>query len=132
AFRCCRQIPGGRPVVAPGGSRAQRADRYTGGMFSVHGTGIGGGIVIGRARVLESRQRDVPRYRLRPGQLDTELARFETAIEVVRAELFALAEHLPADGPAEARALLDVHVMILDDPSLAPAARDALQVGRAS
>ena len=28
-------------------------------MFSVHGTGIGGGIVIGRARVLESRQRDV-------------------------------------------------------------------------
>ena len=96
-------------------------------MFSVHGTGIGGGIVIGRARVLESRQRDVPRYRLRPGQLDTELARFETAIEVVRAELFALAEHLPADGPAEARALLDVHVMILDDPALAQAARDAMR-----
>ena len=39
-------------------------------MFSLHGTGIGGGIVIGRARVLESRQRDVVRYRLQPGQAD--------------------------------------------------------------
>ncbi len=95
-------------------------------MFSVHGTGIGGGIVIGRARVLESQQRDVPRYRLRPGQIEAELARLETAIEVVRSELFALAEHLPDDGPAEARALLDVHVMILDDPALAQAARDAM------
>ena len=95
-------------------------------MFSIHGTGIGGGIVIGRARVLESRQRDVPRYRLDPTHLESELSRLETAIEVVRAELFALAEHLPADGPAEARALLDVHAMILDDPALAQAARDAM------
>ena len=94
-------------------------------MFSVHGTGIGGGIVIGRARVLESRQRDVPRYRLGPGRLDAELARLDTAIEAVRAELSLLAEHLPPDSPAEARALLDVHVMILDDPALAQAARDA-------
>ncbi len=96
-------------------------------MFSIHGTGIGGGIVIGRARVLESRQRDVPRYRLGPGQIDTELSRLETAIEVVRAELFALAEHLPDDAPTEARALLDVHVMILDDPLLAQAAREAMR-----
>jgi len=96
-------------------------------MFSIHGTGIGGGIAIGRARVLESRQRDVPRYRLRADQLDAELLRLETAIEVVRAELGALGEHLPEDAPSEARALLDVHVMILDDPLLAQAARDAMR-----
>ena len=34
-------------------------------MFSLHGTGIGGGIVVGRAVVLESRLIDVPRYRIR-------------------------------------------------------------------
>jgi len=96
-------------------------------MFSVHGTGIGGGIVIGRARVLESRQRDVPRYRLRPEQLDAELARLETAVEVVKSELFALAEDLPADSLAEARALLDVHAMMLDDPALVQAAREAMR-----
>ncbi len=96
-------------------------------MFSLHGTGIGGGIVIGRARVLESRHRDVLRHRLQPDELERELARLETALEVVRTELNALAEHLPADGPAEARALLDVHVMILDDPALAQAARDVVR-----
>jgi len=92
-------------------------------MFSLHGTGIGGGIVIGRARVLESRQRDVVRYRLQPGQADGELVRLEVAIEAVKTELHALADHLPEDAPSEARALLDVHAMILDDPVLSGAAR---------
>lgn len=96
-------------------------------MFSLHGTGIGGGIVIGRARVLESRNRDVPHYRLQPSQVAAEQARLETAIEVVKAELFELAEQLPAESPTEARALLDVHGMILDDPALARAAHDAIR-----
>src|SRR5690606_34617390 len=92
-------------------------------MFSLHGIGLGGGIVIGRARRLESGERDVPRYRVPKAQVERELARLETAIEVVRAELQAVAEQLPDEGPAEARALLDVHVMMLDDPALADAAR---------
>ena len=96
-------------------------------MFSIHGTGIGGGIVIGRARVLGSRQPDLPRYRLRDGQLDSELARLETAIEVVKAELFDLGEGLPVDCPDEARALLDVHSMLLEDPALLHAARDTMR-----
>jgi phosphotransferase system enzyme I (PtsI) len=96
-------------------------------MFSIHGTGIGGGIVIGRARVLASRQPDLPRYRLRDGQLDSELARLETAIEVVKAELFDLGEGLPVDCPDEARALLDVHSMLLEDPALLHAARDTMR-----
>ncbi len=99
-------------------------------MFSVHGTGIGGGIVIGRARVLESCQRDVQRYRLREGETAIELTRLNTAIEVVKAELFGMAEQLPPDSPPEARALLEVHVMILDDPALAEAAREAIREHR--
>ncbi len=92
-------------------------------MFSLHGIGLGGGIAIGRARRLESSERDVPRYRVLQAQVEHELARLETAIEVVRAELQAVAEQLPEDGPAEARALLDVHTMILDDPALVDVAR---------
>ncbi|HRO61465.1 MAG TPA: phosphoenolpyruvate--protein phosphotransferase, partial [Burkholderiaceae bacterium] len=96
-------------------------------MFGLQGTGIGGGIVIGRARVLETRQRDVLRYRLQPENADAELERLQSAIETVKAELGELAEHLPEDAPAEARALLDVHAMILDDPALADAAREAIR-----
>ncbi|MCM5571383.1 phosphoenolpyruvate--protein phosphotransferase [Burkholderiaceae bacterium FT117] len=96
-------------------------------MFSLHGTGIGGGIVIGRARVVESRQRDVVRYRVQPAQAWSEVERLEVAIAVVKSELRELAEHLPEDAPAEARALLDVHAMILDDPALSEAARAAIR-----
>ena len=96
-------------------------------MFGLQGTGIGGGIVIGRARVLETSQRDVLRYRLQPDNAEAELERLQSAIETVKAELGELAEHLPADAPAEAHALLDVHAMILDDPALADAAREAIR-----
>ncbi|MCO5101668.1 MAG: phosphoenolpyruvate--protein phosphotransferase [Burkholderiaceae bacterium] len=96
-------------------------------MFSLHGIGLGGGIVIGRARRLEPSERDVPRYRVDRTQVERELSRLETAIEVVKAELQAIAEQLPEEGPAEARALLDVHAMILDDPTLVGAARDSVR-----
>jgi phosphotransferase system enzyme I (PtsI) len=92
-------------------------------MFSLHGTGIGGGIVVGRAVVLESRMIDVPRYRIDPAQRAGEIARLDRAIETVRTELAAIVDHLPPDAPAEAQALLQVHAMILDDPSLASQAR---------
>ncbi len=96
-------------------------------MFSLHGTGIGGGIAIGRARLLESRERDLPRYRVLEAQVEAELARLETAIAVVKSELETIAEQLPDEGPAEARALLDVHAMILDDPALAGEARESVR-----
>jgi phosphoenolpyruvate-protein phosphotransferase (PTS system enzyme I) len=95
-------------------------------MFTLHGTGIGGGIVVGRAIVLESRLIDVPRYRIDPAQRDAELERLERAVDTVRADLAALGAHLPDDAPAEAQALIDVHAMILDDPSLAGPARAAI------
>ncbi len=96
-------------------------------MFALHGTGIGGGIVVGRAVVLESRLIDVPRYRVEFAMRLAETSRLARAVETVRAELRAIAEHLPPDAPSEAQALLQVHAMILDDPSLAPQATVAIE-----
>ncbi|MBP8307946.1 MAG: phosphoenolpyruvate--protein phosphotransferase [Burkholderiaceae bacterium] len=93
-------------------------------MFSISGTSIGGGIVIGRARVLESRRFDVARYHIAEELRPTEFSRLRQAIDEVKRDIAALAEELPADAPSEARALLEVHSMILDDPSLAEAALD--------
>lgn len=92
-------------------------------MFSVHGIPIGGGIVIGRAHVLEAHQTDVRRYRLTIDQLEAEVARLDAALHTVRGELAALVAQLPASAPPEARALLDVHAMMLDDPALVEDAR---------
>jgi phosphotransferase system enzyme I (PtsI) len=96
-------------------------------MLALHGTGIGGGIVVGRAVVLESRLIDVPRYRVEFAARAAETQRLARAVETVRAELRAIGEHLPADAPTEAQALLQVHAMILDDPSLAPQATVAIE-----
>lgn len=95
-------------------------------MFSLHGNGIGGGVVIGRARVIESGGRDVERRRIGPDEVGFETDRLDRAIEQVKAELQGLADHLPQGAPAEARALLEVHAMILDDPLLVTAARSAI------
>lgn len=97
-------------------------------MFSLHGTGIGGGIVVGRAVVLESRLIDVPRYRITPEQRPAELGRLDRAIDVVRLELANLAEQLPVDAPPEAQALLQIHAMMLDDPSLVEQTRLAVEL----
>ncbi|MEI7443941.1 MAG: phosphoenolpyruvate--protein phosphotransferase [Burkholderiales bacterium] len=96
-------------------------------MLALHGTGIGGGVVVGRAVVLETRLIDVPRYRVEFGQRVAETERLARAVATVRTELAELARHLPPDAPAEAQALLDVHAMILDDPSLAPQATVAIE-----
>jgi phosphotransferase system enzyme I (PtsI) len=93
-------------------------------VFSISGTGIGGGIVIGRARVLESRRFDVARYHIAEDLRPAEFTRLREAIDEVKRDIAALAEELPADAPSEARALLEVHSMILDDPSLTDAALD--------
>jgi phosphoenolpyruvate-protein phosphotransferase (PTS system enzyme I) len=87
-------------------------------MFSMHGIPIGGGIVIGRAHVLEPHRIDVVRYRIEADRIEAELERLRAALERVRQELAQVAEQLPVDAPAEARALLEVHAMILDDPML--------------
>lgn len=97
-------------------------------MFSLHGTGIGGGIMVGRAVVLESRLIDIPRYRVDLATRADELARLGQAINTVRAELSTLAESLSADAPSEAKALLQVHAMILDDPTLIEQARESIEI----
>jgi len=96
-------------------------------VFSVHGTGIGGGIVIGRARVLESRRFDVARYHVPAAGAQAEIERLDGALADVKVGLRNLVSHLPEDAPTEARALIEVHAMILDDPMLCDAARTQIR-----
>lgn len=95
-------------------------------MLSFQGTGIGGGIAIGRARVLEVASRDVPRRRLEATEVVAEQARLAQAIDRVKAELTGLAASLPEGAPTEAAALLEVHAMILDDLAFSGAAREVI------
>jgi phosphoenolpyruvate-protein phosphotransferase (PTS system enzyme I) len=96
-------------------------------VFSVHGTPLGGGIVIGRARKLASRLRDVQRYRIEPEQVQSEVKRFVTAIGTIKQSLVNLLASLPPDAPTEARPLIEIEQMLLEDPMLIDSAKRAIE-----
>jgi phosphotransferase system enzyme I (PtsI) len=95
-------------------------------MLSMFGTAIGGGIVIGRACVVDPGLIDLPRHRIDPASVAAEFERLGAATAEVARELADVARHLPPDAPTEAQALLDVHSMILEDPALIAAAREMI------
>jgi len=87
--------------------------------FCLHGAGVSGGIAIGRAHLVSHALLEVAHYVLPQDQLALEIARFDAAIAAVRDELSSL-RLTAADGHAmsELNAFLDLHRMILDDPTL--------------
>ena len=90
--------------------------------FALHGLGVSGGIAIGRAQLVSHATLEVAHYTIPSSRVPSEIARLEHALAEVRAELQGLQGLMKAgDAPAEFGAFLDVHTMILDDPTLSEA-----------
>ena len=98
--------------------------------FTLHGIGVSGGYAIGRAQLYSHARLEAPHYVLRKGHLDEEVARFEAAVEEVRAELMATRDHIPEGAPAELAAFLDLHLMILDDAMISQEPKKLVQATR--
>ena len=87
--------------------------------FALHGIGVSGGIAIGRAHLVSHATREVAHYTIPLSQVPSEVERFSTAIQEVQRELEGLHAALTSgDAPGEFGAFLDVHWMILNDPTL--------------
>ena len=90
--------------------------------FALHGLGVSGGIAIGRAQLVSHATLEVAHYTIPSSRVPGEIARLEHALAEVRTELQGLQGLMKAgDAPAEFGAFLDVHTMILDDPTLSEA-----------
>ncbi len=90
--------------------------------FALHGIGVSGGIAIGRAQLVSHATREVAHYTIPLAQVASEIERFESAIGEVQRELEGLHAALTSgDAPGEFGAFLDVHWMILNDPTLSEA-----------
>jgi phosphotransferase system enzyme I (PtsI) len=90
--------------------------------FALHGIGVSGGIAIGRAQLVSHATREVAHYTIPASQVPAEVARFTAAITEVQRELEGLHQALTSgDAPGEFGAFLDVHWMILNDPTLSEA-----------
>ena len=90
--------------------------------FALHGVGVSGGIAIGRAQLVSHATLEVAHYTIPRAKVPAEIARFTRAINEVQRELEGLHGAMTAgDVPGEFGAFLDVHWMILNDPTLSEA-----------
>jgi phosphotransferase system enzyme I (PtsI) len=83
--------------------------------FSIHGLAVARGIAIGRAVLVTSSRLDVAHYFIEPDHVATETERLSVACGAVIDELQRLQRDMPKDAPHELAALLDVHLMLLQD-----------------
>jgi len=86
--------------------------------FSVHGLAVSRGIAIGRAVLVASSRADVAHYFVDPDRVDDEIMRVRVARNGVMEEIARVQKELPKDAPPELDALLDVHLMLLQDVML--------------
>jgi phosphotransferase system enzyme I (PtsI) len=86
--------------------------------FSVHGLAVSRGIAIGRAVLVASSRVDVGHYFIDASKVLEEITRVRVSRNAVVDEITRLQRDLPKDAPHEIAALLDVHLMLLQDEQL--------------
>jgi len=96
--------------------------------IQMFGLPVSRGVAIGRAVLVASSRVDVAHYFIEDEHAPAEVARLRHARDTVVVELSKLKHDLPGDAPPELAALLDVHLMVLNDPMLAEATRHWIEV----
>jgi phosphotransferase system enzyme I (PtsI) len=90
--------------------------------FTVHGLAVSRGIAIGRAVIVASSRMDVAHYFVKPDQVEREIDRLRQARKAVVEEIERVQDNLGElgshDAHPELSALLDVHLMLLQDEQL--------------
>jgi phosphotransferase system enzyme I (PtsI) len=90
--------------------------------FSIHGLAVSRGIAIGRAVLVASSRMDVAHYFIEPESVHAEIDRVRAGRDAVVEEIARLQESVahmgPKEAPHELRALLDVHLLLLQDQEL--------------
>jgi phosphotransferase system enzyme I (PtsI) len=90
--------------------------------FTVHGQAVSRGVAIGRAVIVTSSRVDVAHYFIQPDQTGREVERLCQARQAVVQDIERTQAHVQtldaATAPPELLALLDVHLMLLQDEQL--------------
>lgn len=90
--------------------------------FSIHGLAVTRGIAIGRAVLVASSRVDVAHYFIEPEQVQGEIDRVRRGRNAVIKEIQRLQQSVeqlgPKEAPPELKALLDVHLMLLQDEEI--------------
>jgi phosphoenolpyruvate-protein phosphotransferase (PTS system enzyme I) len=99
--------------------------------FVLHGISAAPGIAIARAQLVSHATLEVAHYEIGADKVEAEKARYVAAVKTVRTQLETLqAQIMNEKTPAELGAFLDVHWMLLSDPSLSQAPLDTIEEQR--
>lgn len=83
------------------------------------GQPLAGGIAIGRIAVYgQGHPPEIPKYRIDPSDIEHEVTRFQRALDRAREELQEVEERLSQEMGRDEAAILQVHGLMLLDPSL--------------
>lgn len=96
-------------------------------LFQGHGASRGS--ALGRARVRLPHALEVAEERIGADQVESELARLHTAIDIVRSEMHALRDRLHGALAHEVGEFLDLHTLLLDDPELLQGLDELIRTG---
>jgi phosphotransferase system enzyme I (PtsI) len=110
--------------VKPGDSYTMAAS------FTLQGAGVSGGIAIGHAHLVSTARLEAAQYEIGAQEIDAEIARFDKAIAQVQGELAAVQASVPAGAPAEMKAILNLHAMLLNDSNLSAVPRELIRTRR--
>ena len=84
----------------------------------LHGVGASKGVSIGRLTLVRQSQLRITEHQIDDREIEAEVARFERALKLARADLQRICDQLPKEGTADAASLLNVHLLMLNDSSL--------------
>ena len=84
----------------------------------LHGIGLGGGIAIGNAYVLDKSLYDAVYRAIEYIDIDSEILRFEEALMETRRELELMRDNLSKFAPKELGAFLSLSIMMLEDSQI--------------
>lgn len=88
-------------------------------MIILHGIGLGGGISIGNAYILERGINDAVMHSIEKKDLNLEIERFNIAIKEARKDLRLLKRQIPRNAPKELISFISVNIMMLKDRQIA-------------
>ena len=107
-------------MTSSGGTEPRRTD-------SLQGIGASPGVAIGHAFLLDRKRVKTPHYRLETSQVDHELMRFKTAVELSDHQLTEVKEKLEKREGKEHALIIEAHRLMLHDPMLTEEVRKLIR-----
>jgi phosphotransferase system enzyme I (PtsI) len=110
-----RSLPGAPALPATPRTAETPETPESTGMQVLHGMGVSGGVAIGRAVVIETREPDIFRLPLLDSQVADEVARLQQAVALARQELETTRDQVGDELGSDLAGIFDAHLLMLAD-----------------